>query len=333
MVDAPLTAAAAEERPEIEGVEDSVVALSKLSDQTFDFTEPLAASRGLRRRQRVSRAAQVVQTGSAILALAVLGVVIYSVIEHAAGVLGIEFITHVPPKSSALGSASGGGGIAPEIVGTALIVGVATLIAVPISVLTALYVTEFASARPAYFVRLALDLLNGTPTIIIGLFIFGLLVAGGGGQSAIAASLALAIIMVPLIARAVEEVLLLVPKGMRDAADALGISRWRIVRGVVLPASLGGIVTATILSLARAAGETAPLLLVCSIFTANEVSTNLSTAIPNIPVYIFEASERTADPLGVERAWGAAFVLLAFILVTSLGGRALLGRSRAKLTQ
>ena len=309
--------------------EDAIVALGALSEERFDFTAPLTPSGNLRKRQLVSRLTQVLQTGSALIALAVLGVVIYSVIEHAAGVLSIEFLTHDPAQSSALGSAAGGG-IAPMIVGTALIVGVATLIAVPVAVLSALYITEFASARPARAIRLALDLLNGTPTIIIGLFIFGLLVVGGS-QSGFAASIALAIIMLPLIARAVEEVLLLVPKGMRDAADALGVSRWRIVRGVVLPTSVGGIVTATILSLARAAGETAPLILVCSIF-GKEVSVNLREAVPNIPIYIYHASESTADPIGVQRAWGAAFVLLAFILITSLAGRALLARSRAKLT-
>jgi phosphate transport system permease protein len=222
-----------------------------------------------------------------------------------------------------------GGGIAPEIVGTAIMVAVATAIAAPVGVLIALYLTEFAGkSRTARAVELALDLLNGTPTIIIGLFIFGLLVYGGG-QSGFAASVALAIIMLPLISRAVQEVLLLVPRGMREGADALGVRRWRSVRGIVLPAALGGIVTATILAVARAAGETAPLILLSSVF-GNTVSVQLNHALPNIPVYIFSSSE-SASPYGFERAWGAAFVLLTFILLASLGGRALLGRSRRKL--
>lgn len=311
------------------GVEDSIVALGELSDERFDFTAPLRATGGLRRRQLVSRLMQSTQTASAIFALAILGLVVYSVIEHAAGVLSLEFLTHDIPRTSQLGS-SAGGGIAPVIVGTALIVAVGTLIAVPIGVLIALYLTEFATARPAHAIRLALDLLNGTPTIIIGLFVFGLLVAGGG-QSGYAGSLALAIIMVPLIARTVAEVLLLVPKGMRDAADALGISRWRTVRGIVLPTALGGIVTATILSVARAAGETAPLLLVTNL-PSETVTVKMSGPMPNIPVFIFNSAE-SVDQFGIQRAWGAGFVLLSFILVASLGGRTLMNRSRAKLAQ
>ena len=256
-----------------------------------------------------------------------LGIVVYSVIEHAASVLSIGFLTKDPPALAG----TPGGGIAPEIVGTALLIAVATAIAVPTGVLIALYLTEFAGTRLARPIRLALDLLNGLPTIIIGLFIFGLLVVGSG-QSGFAAAIALAIIMLPLIARSAEEVLLLVPRGMREAADALGISRWRTVRGVVLPSALGGILTATILAAARAAGETAPLILVSSVF-ANNVSVHLfGSALPNIPVYIYTASE-SADPYGFARAWGAAFVLLAFILLASLAAKALLSRSRAKLTR
>jgi phosphate transport system permease protein len=207
----------------------------------------------------------------------------------------------------------------------------ATAIAMPLGILTALYLTEFAGARAARAIRLVLDLLNGLPTIVVGLFVFGLLVVGYH-QFGFAGSFALAIIMLPLIARATQEVLLLVPPSLREAADALGVSHWRTVRGVVLPTALGGILTATVLAVARAAGETAPLIFVSSIY-GNAVSVNPfgGQGLPNIPVYIFNASE-AADPYGFARAWGAGFVLLAFILVASLAGRALLSRSRAKLT-
>jgi phosphate transport system permease protein len=305
--------------------EDAIAVLSQLGGERLDPSAPLTPSRSLRRRHVVSRIMEGGQTASALLALAVLGLVVFSVVEHAASVLSIDFLTKNPP----IGAEQAGGGIAPEIVGTAVIVAVATAIAAPVGVLIAIYLTEFAgTSRLARAVGLALDLLNGTPTIIIGLFIFGLLVVGGG-QSAIAASIALAIIMLPLIARAVQEVLLLVPRGMREGADALGVARWRSVRGIILPSVLGGIVTATILAVARAAGETAPLVLLSSVF-ANTVSVKVTTALPNIPMYIFQSSE-AASPYGFERAWGAAFVLLAFILLASLGGRALLARSRRKL--
>jgi phosphate transport system permease protein len=292
----------------------------------FDPTAPLTASGNLRRRQAVSRLAEAGATGAALVALAVLGLLIWSVAARGAGALSIGFLTKDPPLFG-----GPGGGIAPAIVGTALIVALATAIAAPIGILVALYLTEFAGGRLGRTIRLALDLLNGLPSIVIGLFIFGVLVAGHH-QSGFAGSVALAIIMVPLIARASQEMLLVVPEHLRDAGDALGVSRWRTVIGIVLPSALPGIVTGTVLAVARAAGETAPLLLVCSIFN-NQVSTNLfGHAVANIPLTIFTASE-AADPAGFQRAWGAALVLLAFILITNIAARALLARTRKRFTR
>jgi len=286
-----------------------------------DFSGPLTPSGHLRRRQLISRLAEVGQTTAALLAVAVLGIVVYSVAERGASVLSLGFLTKDPP----LLAGSAGGGIAPAIVGTAVIMALATAIAMPIGILTALYLTEFAGRWSGRAFRLILDLLNGLPTIVVGLFVFGLLVVGHH-QSGFAGSFALAIIMLPLIARATQEVLLLVPVGLREAADALGVSHWRTVRGVVLPTARGGILTATVLAVARGAGETAPLILLSSIF-ANTVSANpFGQALPNIPVYIFTASE-SAEANGFSRAWGAAFVLLVFILLASIVGRTLSRRS------
>ncbi len=286
-----------------------------------DFSGPLTPSDHLRRRQLVSRLAEAVQTTAALLAVAVLAIVVYSVAERGASVLSFSFLTKDPP----LLAGSPGGGIAPAIVGTAVIMLLATAIAMPIGILTALYLTEFAGRWSARTFRLGLDLLNGLPSIVVGLFVFGLLVVGHH-QSGFAASVALAIIMLPLIARATQEVLLLVPAGLREAADALGVSHWRTVRGVVLPTARGGILTATVLAVARGAGETAPLILLSSIF-ANKVSVNpFGQALPNIPLYIFTASE-SAEANGFARAWGAAFVLLVFILLASILGRTLSRRS------
>jgi phosphate transport system permease protein len=291
----------------------------------IDPTAPLTASGNLRRREIVSRLAESGAVVSAVLAVAVLGVVVFAVGSRGASALSLNFLTKDPPLYGAPG-----GGIAPALVGTALIALLATAVSMPLGVLTALYVTEFAPARPARVIRLALDLMNGLPTIVVGLFIFGLLVAGHG-QSGIAGAVALSIVMLPLIARSTQEVLRLVPHSMREAADALGVSRWRTVLGVVLPAAAGGIVTGTILAVARAAGETAPLLFTCSVFS-NTVTSNVFHAVPNIPVMIFTLSEE-ANPAGFTRAWGAAFVLLAFILLANVGARALLARSRAKMTR
>ena len=138
--------------------------------------------------------------------------------------------------------------------------------------------------------------------------------------------------MLPLIARASQEVLLLVPGSLREAADALGVNRWRTVLTVILPAAMGGIVTGAILAIARAAGETAPLLICDSIFNPNTTSFNLFHGVPSVPMFIYTSFDL---PLAqaVARAWGAALVLMMFILLANIGARVLLARSRAKMGQ
>jgi phosphate transport system permease protein len=293
----------------------------------YDPTAPLRPTGNLRRRHLVSAIAMSGAVASAVLAVGVLAIVILGVIHRGASVISWHFVTSDPPQFG-----GPGGGIAPMIIGTALIAAIATLIAMPLGILVAIYLTEYASPRAARPIRLALDLLNGLPTVVVGLFVFGLLVVGHH-QSGFAGSVALAIIMVPLIARASQEMLLLVPTHLRDAADALGVSRWRTVLTVILPTAVGGIVTGTVLAFARACGETAPLIFVSSIYR-NNVSFDFfghsGLGMPNIPTYIFTASE-AADPAGFARAWGAAFVLLVFILLSNIAARTLLARSRRKL--
>jgi phosphate transport system permease protein len=276
----------------------------------------------LRRRRLVNRLMAGVATVAAVVAVALLLLVVLSVARRGWSALSIDFFTEDPPLFGQTG-----GGIAPAIVGTAIIVGIATVLALPIGVLVALFLSEFADRRSAQLVRLGLDLLNGLPSIVIGVFIFGLLVVGNQ-QSAYAASVALAIIMLPLVARASEESLQLVARDQREGAAALGVSRWRATLGIVLPAALGGILTGTILAIARAAGETAPLLFTSSIF-ANQVSTDPTHALANIPVTIFTLSE-SPSPDDHARGWAAALVLMGFVLVTSLIGRALLAHSRRR---
>jgi phosphate transport system permease protein len=291
-----------------------------------DPSRPLSASGHLRRRQLLSRLIEAGHTSSALLAVAILAVVVYSVASRGGSALNIDFFVKGPPALPD----TPGGGIAPEIIGTAVLMAMATAIAMPVGILIALYLTEFARPRIGHAIRLALDLMNGLPTVVVGLFVFGLLVVGNY-QSGFAGALALAIIMLPLIARATQEVLLRVPNDLREAADALGVSRWRAVRGVILPTARGGILTATVLAVARASGETAPLIFTCSIF-GNTVSLRVfGQALPNIPVYIFNASE-AADPYGFARAWGAGLVLLLFILFASLAVR-MLSRSGSRLAR
>ncbi len=292
------------------------------------IVEPVLTLRGdarLRRRRIVNRLTEWLATLAALGAVAVLGLVIWAVAKEGASELSWGFLTKPLPLFG-----QPGGGIAPLIVGSALIVAVATAIALPLGVLTALFLTEFAPRRVVPAIQLTIDLMNGLPSIIIGVFVFGLLV-NGHAQSGYAAGFALSIVMLPLIARSTQEVLRLVPSAQREGALALGASRWRTVLGIVLPSALGGILTGTVLAVARAAGETAPLLFTCSIF-ANTVSTDVRHALPNIPVQIFIWSE-SPDPEDHKRAWASALVLMLFVLVTSLVARAAFVHSRRKLSR
>jgi phosphate transport system permease protein len=283
----------------------------------------LRPSGGLRRRRIVNKIMESIGWGAALLAVGVLVLVVVSVAVRAWPALNIDFFTKPP---SPFGGP--GGGISSAIIGSALIVAIATAITLPVGVLIGIYLTEFAPRWLAGPVQLILDVLNGLPTIITGIFVFGLLVIGHG-QSAYAGAVALSIVMLPLVARAAQETLLLVPPTLREGGLALGVSKWRIVLGVILPTTMGGILTGAVLAMARAAGETAPLLFTCSIFNP-AVSTDVTHALPNIPVLIFTYSEQP-DKVLHEQAWGAALVLMAFVLFASLSAKALLARSRRKL--
>lgn len=292
----------------------------------FDPAGPLAPSGNLRRRLLISRLIQGLATLSAVIAVIALGLVVYVVIARGAPALSLDFLIKDPPPSGP------GGGIRSAIIGTALIVAVGAVLATPLGVLTAIYLVEFArpNSLPGRALRMALDLMQGLPSVVIGLFVFGLLVKPEKADSGFAGSVALAIIMLPLIARSSQEVLMLVPRTLRDAADALGVNRWRAILTVILPTALSGILTGTILAVARAAGETAPLLIVDGIFTNQLTFQMFGHAVPNIPVSIFTAAE-AADPTGFTRAWGEALVLLAGILIANVGARLFLARQRARM--
>ena len=199
--------------------------------------------------------------------------------------------------------------------------------ALPLGVLIAVYLEEFASPRMRAPIQLSIDLLNGLPSIIIGVFVFGLLVYGGP-QNGWAGSVGLAIVMLPLITRATQEVLRLVPATQREGALALGASRWRTVLGITLPSALGGILTGTVLAVARASGETAPLLFATSIF-GRTIELSPGHALPNVPVQVFIWSE-SSDPIDHQRAWAAALVLMLFVFLTSLLARLALAHTRRR---
>ena len=287
---------------------------------------PLFGAGGnLRRRRRVNRAIEISSTVAAALAVAVLGIVLASVFLKGAGALSLDFLT----KSTALFGESGGG-IANALIGTGVLVGLAALMAVPVGLLVAIYTTEFAEQRIAATVRFALDILNGVPTIITGIFVVGLIVIPQGHQSAWAGAVALAIVMLPIVARTAQEVLELVPGTLKEGSYALGVTRWKTVVRITLPTAAGGLLTGALLAVARAAGETAPILLTCSIFTEGVVSTDPSQAMASIPFFIFRSSE-SPNPEAHTQAWAAALILIGFVLLLNIVARAVYGRSRRRM--
>jgi phosphate transport system permease protein len=288
-----------------------------------DATALLRPDRRVRRRRIVNRLMEALAMLAALLAVGVLVAVVVAVVRHGISKLNLDLFTQTPA-----GIFEPGGGLANAMAGSIVLVGVATAMALPVGVLIAIFLTELAPKAVARPIQTALDVMNGLPSIIIGIFIYGVLVAGHQ-QSALAGSCALAIIALPLIARSTQEVLRLVPNSLREAGLALGSARWRVIVGVILPTCVGGILTGTTLAVARIAGETAPLLFTSSIFNP-AVSTDVTHALPNIPVLIFTYSEQPDKALH-EQAWGAALVLMLFVLVASLSAKALLARSRRKL--
>lgn len=296
------------------------IEVDELHEFPFDPASPLVASGNLRRRMIISTFARSIATVGAFLAVAILGIVLYAVISRGIGAINWNFITGTPQT----------GGIGPSLVGTMIIVVIATAMAAPVGVLTALYTTEFAGDKVSGMVRMALDMMNGLPTIIVGIFIYGLIVAGHH-QSGFAAALALAVIMLPMIARTTQEALALVPGTLREGAEALGVGRWRVIMGVLLPTVGGAILTATVLAAARVAGETAPQILV-NLVSPNTFVLNpfADHAMPSVPVTIYQLSE-AADPTGFQRAWGAALCLLTMILIANIVARTLHGRSMKKI--
>jgi phosphate transport system permease protein len=283
----------------------------------------LAAGGRVRRRKLVNRVVESAWLFSSGLAVAVLVIVTGSVLVKGIPALDLDLFTKTPVTFG-----ESGGGIAHAFVGSLVLVGLAALIALPIGVLSAIYVSEFADQRVARAIKLTLDVLNGLPSIVIGIFLYVLLVVGRG-QNGFIGAISLAIIMLPLISRATQEVLALVPNHLREGSLALGVSKWRTILGVILPTTFSGILTGSTLAIARAAGETAPLLFTSSLF-GDWVSGDVNQAMASIPVIIFEYSE-APDPHLNDQAWAAAFVLITFVLVTSLASRALLARSRRKL--
>lgn len=283
----------------------------------------------LRRRRVVNRSMELLAWLAAAIAVVILGIVVWSVAKRGASALNLDLLTK-PQAANSFTLHPVASGLANAFAGSLVIVGLATAMALPVGILVAIYVNEFAPRAIRNGVGLALDVLNGIPAIVIGIFVYGLLVAGRG-HSGFAGSFALAVLMLPLVSRSTIEVLALVPDSLREASLGLGVARWRTTLGIVLPQTIGGIITGTVLAVARVAGETAPLLL-CSSLVGTAVSWNPHHALFSVPLAIFELSEQ-GTPEDTAQAWAAALVLLLFILVASLTARWFAARTRRKISR
>ena len=250
---------------------------------------------------------------SVLVALVPLVMILFFVIREGAQALNLAFFTQMPKP---VGEA--GGGMLNAFVGTLMLTGIAALLAVPVGVLSGIYVSEYKGTRLATAVRFAADTLNGVPSIVIGIFVYGIAVLPFRQFSALAGGLALGIMMIPIIARTTEELLLLVPSAMREGALALGATRARAVFSVIVPSVLPGIMTAVLLALARIAGETAPLLFTA--FNNRFFSTDVTEPIASVTVQVFTyAISPYAD--WHRQAWAGALVLVAFVFLCSLAAR------------
>jgi phosphate transport system permease protein len=275
-----------------------------------------------RRTDRVMRGLLLVAT---LVALVPLVLVIYYLLYKGLSSVSGNFFTS-DPNGNFFGNP---GGIRSAIVGTLEIVGLATLISVPIGIGVALYLTEYGKgSKFASVIRYFVDVMTGVPSIVFGLFIYISLVlahTGGSGFAGWKGSIALALLMLPIVTRSAEVVLLLVPGSLREAALALGSPRWRVVTRVVLPTALPGLVTGSLLAIARGMGETAPLLFTAA--GAFALTGNLNSQMNALPLQIYN-DILSPRAVVVSRAWGAALTLVALVLILNLIARAVSRRSR-----
>lgn len=249
-------------------------------------------------------------TVCASVCVVVLLIILSYVIIRGLPALNFDFFTQRP-----LPYGEAGGGVAPAILGSLAIIAVAAFMGVPIGIGTAIYLSEFGRGRFALIVRFTVDLVAGMPSIVVGVFVWALLVRHVvGNYNALAGSVALAIIMVPIVTRTVEEVLRLVPDMLREASLALGIPKWKTILRVVVPTAKSGVVTGVILSMARAGGETAPLLLTS---LGNQFfSFDFFRPMAALPVQIYNYAVAPYEDWHT-KAWGSALVLILVISVLS----------------
>jgi phosphate transport system permease protein len=254
----------------------------------------------------------------AVVAVAVLFFILGYLVYHGGTSINWAFFTRLPAPVGEIG-----GGMANAIVGSAKLLFLASLFGVPIGFFGGIYLSEFSNSSVAFVVRYAADLLNGVPSIVIGIFAYALVVLPFKHFSTLAGAFALGLMMIPITLRSTEEFLHSVPRALREGSMALGASKWRTIMSVVVPAAYRGIMTAILLALARVAGETAPLLFTA--FGNRYWSPGVSQPTASLPVMIFTYAISPYDDWH-RQAWAAGLVLLALILIVNIFARAILSR-------
>jgi len=268
------------------------------------------------KRQAKDRLATSVVWVCFILAVVPLLSLVWTTVSRGTKVLDGYFLTH---SMAGVPGFEPGGGVYHAIIGTLEQVGLATLVSVPIGLLTAVYLVEYGKGALAKAVTFFVDVMTGIPSIVAGLFLLSIMLMFKLQPSGLMGALALAILMVPVVVRSTEEMLKLVPNELREAALALGVPKWRVILKVVIPTALGGITTGVMLAVARIAGETAPIMLL--VFGSQLINSNpFEGAQSSLPFYIWE-QYRVGSEASYDRAWAAALVLIAFVMILNLVAR------------
>ena len=271
------------------------------------------------RRRARDRLATIVVTSAFVLALLPLASLVIATVGNGLDRFDATFFTN--SMRSVVGE---GGGAVHAIVGTLWVTGIATLISVPIGIMAAIYLVEYGQGKLARAITFFVDVMTGIPSIVAGLFAYAVfvLIFGPGTKTAIAGSVALCVLMIPVVVRSIEELLKIVPNELREASYALGVPKWLTVVKVVLPTALAGIVTGVMLAVARVIGETAPLLVAAG-FTQSLNNNPLDGPMMTLPVFVYRSYVDQGNPASayLERAWAGALTLILIVMLLNLGGR------------
>lgn len=279
-------------------------------EENKTHTSVFAKPKNLKRRKIVNSIMLSLCVVAAVISILPLFYIFFYTTKSGISSLNLDFFTQMPKP---VGEA--GGGMANGIVGTLILISLGSIIGIPVGILAGIYVTEYSGGIFSNLIKFVTDVLSGVPSIIIGIFAYGVIVIPMQGFSALAGGFALGILMIPTITRITEEMLKLVPQSLREASLALGVSRWKTTLQIVLRTASGGIITGILLAIARAAGETAPLLFTA--FGNRFWSTDLNQPIASLPVQIFNYAISPFDDWH-KQAWAGALVLISLVFIVNL---------------